>query len=197
MSLEKGTQKLAQALLEKVYTTATLKQVTETLEDLAQNQGFKSHANSIVSDPTLTEAQKKTQLTYLLRTIELPIVYDFFIQEAADGQFWLFSSDKIDYFDKFVQTFSLETENVGVVFMTTATKLSSSRLKEIVKDLSDAFGYRMIINHEVNPTIIGGVQIRIENMVFDYSLRSKFSQFQRQWLASLEKTEKAIGHPPA
>src|SRR3990167_7590793 len=190
MSLEKGTQKLADALLDKIYTTITLKQTTEVLEDLAQNKAFKNHANSIVADPTLTVSQKKTQLTYLLRTIELPLLYDFFATEVGSGQFWLFSNDKIDYFDKFVQVFSLSTENVGVVSMTTSIKLPGSRLKAIGKDLSDAFGYRMILNHEVNPTILGGIQIRIENMVFDYSLRSKFTQFQRQWLTSLDKTQK-------
>jgi len=44
---------------------------------------------------------------------------------------------------------------------------------------------------------LGGLQIRLENLVFDYSLRTKFQQFQRHWLSSLDKIEAAVGrHQP-
>lgn len=193
MANKSGTQILAEKLLAKIYTTATLKIVSDTLEDLSQNRTFKTHANSIVNDPTLTDAQKGTQLSYVLRTIEFPLLYDFFAREIAEGQIWIFNTDKIDYLDRFVQTFQLSTEQTEIVYLTTAIKLTGANLKQIADDLSESFAAKVILNHEVNPAILGGIQMRVQNLVFDYSLKSKFSQFQTQWLGSLEKTSAAVG----
>ena len=125
--------------------------------------------------------------------MEIPTLYEFFSDQLADYSFWIFSSGQIDYFDKFVQAFQKATKDVGVIYLTTAVEISAADLKAISKNLGKSFGYQVAINHEVNTGILGGAQIRIENLIFDYSLRSKFRHFQKEWLKSISDTEKSIG----
>ena len=189
----KGSIQLAKELIEKIYTTDTLKRISVALEKLSQNKGFKDHTNDIINDDSLTDSQKKNQLLYIIKSVDIPTLYEFFSDQLADYSFWIFSSGQIDYFDKFVQAFQKSTKDVGVIYLTTAVEISTQDLKAISNNLGKSFGYKVAINHDVNTGILGGAQIRIENLIFDYSLRSKFRHFQREWLKSISDTEKSIG----
>jgi F0F1-type ATP synthase delta subunit len=191
--MEKKTDALARMLLDKIYTTETLKLISGKLEELSQQKTFLSHADAIVSDNSLTEKQKQTQLSYLIRTVDEPLVYDFLSDVITDGQLWLFRKDTKDYFDAFVQRFQMGTEDLEVVFLVTAIELTATDLRSIVKDLGDSFGVRVVLNHQINPGLVGGIQVRVGNTVFDLSLRTKFRQFQKQWLSTLDKTSENIG----
>ena len=194
--MEKSTHLLAKRLLNRLDTSSALKATSENLELLTQNKTFKEHASAIVTDPHLSDSQKRTQLLYLLRSIDLPSLYDFFSDELEPNQLWLFHTDKIDYFDRFVQSFQRLTETVHLIQLATVIPLSATDLSTIAANFSKSFGYKVLIDHEVNPALIGGVQARLENLVFDYSLRSRFSQFQRQWLSSIHTLENTVSPPP-
>ncbi len=196
--MEKGTQILSKKLLSKLPTTVALKSVSQSLESLAQNTSFKNHASSIVADPHLSDSQKKTQLLYLIRSVNEPVLYDFFADELSQENYWLFTFDKIDYFDKFVQTFQQATETLKVIHLVTAINLETHEIEDIGKRLAQYFGFSVVINLEVNPAIIGGLQARLDNVVFDLSLRSKFHSFEHNWVKSLESLEENVGRnqPP-
>lgn len=193
----KSSEDLVQLLLSKVFTTKTLKDISASLEELTQDKSFRLHLKAITEDDSLTDSQRRRQLKYILRVVDNPILQDFFDEVLAKKQEWLFSRSKLDYFDKFVQHFQLATENVGLVYLVTAVELTPAELQAIALDLSQEFGYPVILKHEINSSIIGGVQVRVENLVFDYSVKTKLQQFQQAWLASLTQTEKKIGRNQA
>ncbi len=188
-----GTQSLVEKLLGHIHTTTALKDVSITLEDLVQDKHFKTHTANIVSDGSLNISQKKRQLGYVISGIENPIVNTFFSDLIGTGDGWLFENEKIDYLDEFVKQFQQNTENIKVLHLTTAKSLNAHQLRAISQDLTHEFGYKIVIDHQLNPSLLGGVQVKIDNYAFDYSLRTKFQQFQREWLASLEKTSKLVG----
>jgi F0F1-type ATP synthase delta subunit len=196
--MEKATSKFSQLLIERIYTTNMLKHMSDTLESLSQNKAFKQHAQAIVTDTHLTNNQKRTQLLYLIRTFDSPLLYEFLSDEMTSSHYWLFHTDKIDYFERFVKEFQSAVESVVNVQLATSVPLTAVDLENISSSFSSMLGQHVVINHEVNKAIIGGVQLRLENLVFDYSLRTKFQQFQQQWLSSLEKIDAAVGRnePP-
>lgn len=191
--MKKGVNQLAGKLLTQIHTAATLKRISDTLEELAQNKGFKEHASNIATDPNLTDSQKKTQLLYLIRSIEIPTLYTFFSEYIDQQNFWLFSGGRIDYFDRFVQEFQRLTESAEIVNLQTAIDLDPLTLEKIAKDLGDSFGIKVIINHQRAEHILGGVKLKIENVVYDYSLHTRFLQFQEAWIKTLQDTESLIG----
>ena len=184
---------LVERLLSQIFDTQTLKAVSMELEELARNKHLKTHAASIVTDSTLNPSQKKRQLNYLLSNLENPIIQSFLSDEIDAGKLWIFDTEKIDYLDEFVQLFQSSTESISVLLLTTALELSDTQIRTISRDLTQELGKKIVLNHQVNQSIIGGVQIKMDNYVFDFSLRTKFQQFQREWLASLEKTTKLVG----
>jgi ATP synthase F1 delta subunit len=187
------TQILVDRLLSQIFETETLKAVSMGLEDFARNKHLKTHAQSIVDDSTLNPSQKKRQLNYLLSNVENSIIQNFFSDEIGAGKLWIFDTAKIDYLDEFVQAFQQSTESIGILLLTTAVELSPTQIRTISRDLTQEFGRKIILNLQINQSIIGGIQVKIENYVFDFSIRTKFQQFQREWLASLEKTTKLVG----
>jgi hypothetical protein len=121
----KGSVELAQTLLQSIYTVKTLKEVSHALEKLSQNKGFKIHTNEIIADDSLTDAQKKNQLLYIIKSIDIPLLNEFFADQLADNSFWFFSSGTIDYFDKFVGEFQKATESIKIVKIVTAVSMRS------------------------------------------------------------------------
>lgn len=191
--MRKGITNMATKLLDDIHEAATLKRISDTLEELTQNKGFKDHAVNIATDPNLTDNQKKTQLMYLIRSIEIPELYQFFARSFDDQQFWLFSGGRIDYFDRFVQEFQQLTEGLEVVNLQTSVSLDPVTLEKIAQDLSSSFGIKVIINHQLTEHILGGAKVKIENVVYDFSLHTRFLQFQKTWIETLEETESLIG----
>jgi F0F1-type ATP synthase delta subunit len=193
MKKKTDLENLCDKLLNQIHSAPDLKAASLHLESLGLDRQFKTHASNIVNDAELNLTQKKRQLLYLLGTIDLPLLHDFFSDEIDAGNLWLFDHQKIDYLDEFVKKFQQSTELVHTLNLTTASQLTPHQLRSISKDLSHEFGYHLVVDHTVNPTLIGGILVKLDNYIFDYSLRSKFQQFQREWLASLEKTTKLVG----
>jgi len=195
--MNKGIDTLAWQLLQNIYSATLLKQVSDYLEDLSQNKVFKEHATAIATDTSLTHTQKKTQLSYLFRSVELPLLYQFFLHQFDTNQFWLFSGGRIDYFDRLVMAFQKQTELLQIVYVETAVKLTMTQVKAIATNLTEAFGVKVVVHEETVPHLVGGLKIKIDNLVYDYSLHTKYLQFQRVWIQTLKETDKLIGrHVP-
>lgn len=184
---------LCDKLLAQIYSAAELKEASLHLESISLDRQFKIHASNIINDSELNSTQKKRQLAYLLGTIELPLLHDFFSDEIDAGSLWLLDNQKIDYLDEFVKKFQQSTESVHILHLTSAVNLTPQQIRSISRDLTHEFGYKIIVDHMVNANLIGGILVKLDNYIFDYSLRSKFQQFQHEWLASLEKTTKLVG----
>jgi F-type H+-transporting ATPase subunit delta len=191
--MKKGTKRLAVKLLSQIYYSQTLRLISETLDDLSLNKHFKDHAHAIVTDGSLTDSQKKTQLSFLIRSIDVPQLHTFFTHCIDHQELWLFQSGKTGSFDRFVRTFQQLTQEVDIVYLTTAVPLTDAFIKSTAKDLSRSFNRPVVINHQVDRSLIGGVKVKVDNFIFDYSLKYKFRQFQRIWLKTLSSTNTSVG----
>lgn len=189
----RGVETEALNLLSTIYTTPELKQVSVALETLAQSKSFKTHARAIATDDDLTLPLKRKQLLELVQDIHVPKLYNFFVDMFSEGEFWLFSSRQFDYFDDFSQSFQLLTEKLTIVHLVTAIEVKETDMVRFSKDMGKAFGKQVVIHPQINPHIIGGAQIRMGNLIFDYTLKSKFTQFQRHWISKLERTTELVG----
>ncbi len=189
----KEIEKLAHHLLDMINSAAELKKVSVALETLTQSKAFKSHANSIVNDEHLSDYLKINQIQILFQDIEIESFQKFFQELLEKKEFWIFSNEDFDYFDKFVRIFQMITEEVLVVNIVVAIELKPKDLIAMGQDMSKKMGKKVVIHSQVDPKIIGGAKIRIGNLVFDYSLKSKFNQFKRQWISQLSKTSEMLG----
>lgn len=76
---------------------------------------------------------------------------------------------KIDYIIEDFITYSKKQEGIKMVEIETAGKLESSALNKIKK----LFGEKSEITETVHKNLLGGVKIKVDDMVYDASLKTQ------------------------
>jgi F-type H+-transporting ATPase subunit delta len=68
--------------------------------------------------------------------------------------------------------------------VTSAVELTPAQRQTIESDLSQRYGAGISVSYEVDPTLIGGLILRVGDQVLDNSLRTRLSAIQRNMLTS-------------
>ena len=77
----------------------------------------------------------------------------------------------------------MEQQRIGVGYVTTAAPLDPARRAAVEGRLLETAGYRsMELHYEVDPSIIGGMIIRVGDRVVDSSIRTKLDSLTKQLL---------------
>lgn len=77
-----------------------------------------------------------------------------------------------------------EAEGIGTAYITTAVELTPAKKDEIHKKLLATTSYREIeVIYHVDPEIIGGMTVRINDRVVDSSIKTKLEKMERSLLA--------------
>jgi ATP synthase F1 delta subunit len=71
------------------------------------------------------------------------------------------------------------TENCAEVKITTARELPDSEFQEIVKNLSQKFGKKVVAERRVDKNILGGIIIQHGDKVIDGSVASQLKQYNK------------------
>lgn len=82
----------------------------------------------------------------------------------------------LDYFQKEAK----EYKKIGVVYVTTPTGLTEEQKSGIVERLTQISGYQSLeMNYVVDPSLLGGIRIRIGDRVVDNSIQTKLEEMTR------------------
>jgi F-type H+-transporting ATPase subunit delta len=68
--------------------------------------------------------------------------------------------------------------------VTSAVELDNAQREQITSQLRERYGQGLTLQFQVDPSIIGGLIIRIGDQVLDNSLRTRLSAIQRNMLSS-------------
>lgn len=83
----------------------------------------------------------------------------------------------LDYFLEKVR----EKERIGIAYVRTAVELSPTQREKVEKRLLETTSYRKFEMHfEVEPSLIGGMVIRIGDRVVDSSIKTRLENLSRQ-----------------
>jgi F-type H+-transporting ATPase subunit delta len=66
------------------------------------------------------------------------------------------------------------------VTVTSAVELDESLVLEIGKSIEDQTGRRVELSSKVDPDVLGGLQVRVGNMVLDATVRNRLEQLRKQ-----------------
>lgn len=76
-----------------------------------------------------------------------------------------------------------EAEGIGTAYVTTAVELTPAKKDEIHKKLLATTSYREIeIIYQADPSLIGGMTVRINDRVIDSSIKTKLEKMERSLL---------------
>jgi F-type H+-transporting ATPase subunit delta len=69
---------------------------------------------------------------------------------------------------------------MGVAEIRTAVPLDGPSEKAITEQLERMAGYKIRVNKEVDPSLIGGVVVKVRNKVFDGSVKNRIEFFKKE-----------------
>lgn len=66
------------------------------------------------------------------------------------------------------------------VIVTSATELDAGLVEDIGKRIEEQTGRRVELSSDVNPDVLGGLMVRVGNMVLDATVRNRLEQLRKQ-----------------
>jgi ATP synthase F1 delta subunit len=66
------------------------------------------------------------------------------------------------------------------VIVTSATELDAGLVEDIGQRIEDQTGRRVELSSNVNPDVLGGLMVRVGNMVLDATVRNRLEQLRKQ-----------------
>ena len=66
------------------------------------------------------------------------------------------------------------------VTVTSATELDQGLVDEIGKRIEEETGRRVELSSKVDPDVLGGLMVRVGNMVLDATVRNRLEQLRKQ-----------------
>jgi F-type H+-transporting ATPase subunit delta len=108
-------------------------------------------------------------------------------REARNFVLTLAREGKLDLLPAIVQSFELYSQSSNRPLsgeVISAIELDDQQRAKVTNDLRGRYGERLELRFSVDPSLIGGLIIRIGDQVLDNSLRARLSAVQRNMLAS-------------
>ena len=174
-------------LIAKRYSDALLSLVQEWNRNIADiNLQLKSISDDIKSsadltvfmeNPVISAEDKKEVMTKLLNGKVDEVLVNF-IKLLIDKDRFSALEEISEIFDSMVA----EINNVKKVNVVSAIELNEGLRGRLVEKLSSKLNKKVELVTEVNPEIIAGLIIKIDDNVIDMSLRNKFEEMKKQMI---------------
>jgi len=147
---------------------AELEQLARFIEDIPDFRSF-------LESPALTRKQKSAALMRIFENRFSPLMLDFLKVVAAKDRLNLLI--KIKYC--FIQ---LEDKQAGRIkgVLTTAIKLSEMEKNRLTEQVGRALRKNVTLQYQVDPLIIGGMFLNIEDTIMDASVRGSLRQLTKK-----------------
>ena len=176
MSLDKKTvaRRYARALFELVDADNELDQTYQELTALRQVFEDNAALASVLSGVQLSLSEKKSLIDDLKKGFSQPV--SNLIQMTFDyGRI----NDLVAIIDEFERRYDAKMKRVHADVVT-AIQLDKQQRDQLKANLAQRFGAKEVVLHEqVDPEILGGVIVHLNNKTLDGSLSSKIKQIRR------------------
>lgn len=166
-------------LLDQVHKKDDLDQIFYDLSILADFFSYKTVNESFGDD---FETRKQTVLTKV-NNIQSDILKSFFVALIGDNNLFLFEPG---HFKSFMVDFESIAKKIVFMSLTTSIELTPEDLHILSETLSKRMKCWVKVDQTVDETIIGGVIIKNDNYILDYSLKARLTNFASEWKKTLQ-----------
>ena len=164
----------AQALFDLCEEKKNTEKVQSDLEYLLSFLQSSKELRLLLKDPVITSS------------VRLKILTEVFKEKLNESTFlyllFLENKGRIDLIETICIAFQkiyLEAKKVLRVKITSSIDLDEQQIKNICEHLQPKFQREMISQVFVDPEILGGLKIQIEDKIYDHTLRGQLERFQK------------------
>jgi F-type H+-transporting ATPase subunit delta len=181
VSIGAAAERYARAIFELGAETGQLEQLSQELAEFAVSLSEVVILRRALENPVLSEAQREGVLREVAGQARLS-------QLATNSLLLLLRRRRLGSLPAIVRRLrSLADEKGGIVRATivSAGSLSETYFRQLKQSLEQALGKRVIVEHEEDPQLIGGILTRIGDNTFDGSIKGRLEELERQLLAPI------------
>lgn len=180
---ENGTSSVAQVYAEALFACANEKDLAEAvdaeLNAIAALAGADTDVATFLSSPLLDAGDRKTVLQNACRGKVSDLVLDFLCLLADKGRLGVTRNIAAAYRKiYFAQSGQL------AVKVRTAIDLDARHLQGLRDQLSEALDRQVDVTHSVDPGLLGGMTVQVEDRIFDGSVLARLTQMREQMITS-------------
>ena len=151
-----------------------LEEVTAVMEILKDNPEF----SKLMNNPRISVDEKQTVMSNVFEGRISKELMGFFSMIVNKGRY-----DHIDEILTYFQDEVKKIKGIGVAYVTTPIELSDTQKKSVEKRLLDTAGFKqMEMHYDIDPTLVGGMRIRIGDRVVDSSIHTKILKMQQDMM---------------
>jgi F-type H+-transporting ATPase subunit delta len=174
MKAEQEPRRWAKVLFGLAEADGTVETVDADLESAISTMAGHVKLKQALADPKLPAAKKASIVAEVFGEIS-PVVTGVLVTLAQEGATSLLPAVHVAY-----QQISEEARNVSIADVTTAIALDDKPASDLRAKLEMLAGRKVVIHEHVDPTILGGVIVRMGGKVMDGSVRSRLVQLRMQ-----------------
>ena len=161
----------AAALFDLSKSDGSVDAVEAGLKDLQQLAGDSEDFRRFLRSPVISADEKSGALETILGKAKLNATVANFVKVVArNGR--LFALPAII---KAFQALAAEGRGEVTAQVTSAAPLSASQLKTLADTLKQKLGKTVTLTEQVDPSLIGGLQVKVGSQMIDSSLKTKLT----------------------
>lgn len=179
MSEEQVARVYAQALFDAARDAGAVEPVGRELGDFVAALAASASLRDVLADPQVDKSAKQRILAEITRDGQ-PLVANALQLLLERGRFGLAAALREAY-----EGLAATEADLVKVEVTSAVELTATARHKIAKRVAEAVGRRIELAVRVDPTIIGGLVLRVGDVIVDGSVQARIRQLRRR-LATAE-----------
>ena len=179
MSEEQVARVYAQALFQVAKEAGVVEQVRRELGDFVAAIAASASLRTVLSDPQIETSAKARVLTEITRGSQQALANTLQLM-LERGRFAAVPDLQTAY-----EALAAVEEGVVEVEVVSAAELPAETEKKIAARIQEATGRRVELARRVDPSILGGLVLRIGDVIVDGSVKARIRQLRRR-LATAE-----------
>jgi F-type H+-transporting ATPase subunit delta len=177
MSETRVSNRYAKSLIDLAKEQNILEQVFNDMQVFKSTVDQNSELSNLLKSPIVDAEKKNSILNKLFSGTFNQLTTKFFeVVIRKKREYYLY-----DIANAFINQYRL-MNNITTATVTTASAMSSQTLQDITQLLEKNTGKKVIIESKLNPSLIGGMVVQIEDKLFDASISGKLRKAKQELL---------------
>ncbi|CAB1253980.1 F0F1 ATP synthase subunit delta [Clostridium sp. MT-14] len=167
-------RRYALALYEIAEEKGKVKEYLEELKQVVDIINKDTKFLEIMEHPEVSTADKRRMFTEIFKDRVNKDILSFLLILIDKGRI-----KQLDGKLKEMKDIYLGKHNTVVAKVKTVIPLKDNEKKDLIQKLEKKFNKKILIEEEIDPSIIGGVYVDVNNEVIDGTIRSKLSEMKK------------------
>lgn len=180
MTEQKVSLRYARALFDTAKITESIDTVYNDFLLISQYFVISKELSVVLRSPIIQNWKKKQLMTELFQKNVSELTYNFLLL-LTEKQRESFLIDIISYYERLY----LADKNTIKAYITSAREIDDSLKNKIVSEFENKLSKKIIPNFKIDPAIKGGITVRVDDWVYDASVRNQLNQLKNKLIEDM------------